>query len=246
MIKKLKGYWEFPSMTSVISNGYFPFVSLVEVTKTLHGSFSVPGSSLNVPEDLSDADESSELFADPARLKKQADFLEFLSEKYSEIWCRNTDEANQDLYQMFKGLVYKGISQRFFYGWNHKFSQVTQRLFRPELYKQTQRFDSAMFDLMLKTFEHSGTSLEEVVSQSEKLIATEKTREIAYSMDLLVPGFYFWAGGFKIALGGMKPEDEPYRYPGTLNSSFGCSVIFPGYHMLSTYRGDYDPRQASN
>lgn len=71
---------------------------------------------------------------------------------------------------------------------------------------------------------------------------SEKRRTLAYSMDLLVPGIYFWLGNFVLILGGEMPDDEPYRYPGTVHSFFGIAIVLPGYKILSTYTGSYDPR----
>jgi hypothetical protein len=76
------------------------------------------------------------------------------------------------------------------------------------------------------------------ISQSEKL------RAIAYSMDTLAPGFYVWFGNYTLRIGGHQPDDQPYRYPGTIHSSMGVAIVLPGYHILSTYKGAYDPKQA--
>lgn len=77
-------------------------------------------------------------------------------------------------------------------------------------------------------------------------VTDEKLRSIAYSMDTLVPGFYFWLGNFRFMIGGCAPDDEPYRYPGTIHSFAGIALVLPGYHMLSTYRGTHDPQQTHN
>jgi hypothetical protein len=74
----------------------------------------------------------------------------------------------------------------------------------------------------------------------------EKMRAIAYSMDTLVPGFYFWIGSFAVRIGGCKPDDQPNRYPGQLNSSAGLALVLPGYKIWTTYKRSYDPGQASN
>jgi hypothetical protein len=70
----------------------------------------------------------------------------------------------------------------------------------------------------------------------------EKKRAIAYSMDTLTPGFYLWLGDFSIRLFGTEPDDTPYRYPGMVNSKYGVALVFPGYHIFTTYNGCYDPR----
>ncbi|UKO98937.1 hypothetical protein [Nostoc sp. UHCC 0870] len=68
-------------------------------------------------------------------------------------------------------------------------------------------------------------------------------RAIAHSMDLLIPGLYLWFGGFTLRLGGDIPDDEPYRYPGEIHSSAGFALVLPGYKILTTYQGSYDPKQ---
>ena len=62
---------------------------------------------------------------------------------------------------------------------------------------------------------------------------------IAYSMDALVPGLYFWCGDLHVRLGGSRPETD---YPGTLHSAIGVAIVLPGYRIYSTYRGSYDLR----
>jgi hypothetical protein len=74
----------------------------------------------------------------------------------------------------------------------------------------------------------------------------EQIRAIAYSMDTLVPGLYAWFGLFTIRLGGCTPDDQPYPYPGTLHSRYGLALVLPGYLIFTTYKGTYDPGQASN
>ena len=66
----------------------------------------------------------------------------------------------------------------------------------------------------------------------------EQLRAIAYSMDALVPGLYFWWGTLKLRLGGSLPEET---YPGTLHSPAGIALVLPGYRLYSTYQGSYDP-----
>jgi hypothetical protein len=65
-------------------------------------------------------------------------------------------------------------------------------------------------------------------------------RDIAYSMDALVPGFYVWMGALKIRIGGCKAESN---YPGTINSPVGLALVLPGYRIYTTYAGTYDPEQ---
>ena len=69
---------------------------------------------------------------------------------------------------------------------------------------------------------------------------SEQKRAIAYSMDLLIPGLYIWLGSFTVRLFGSQPEDEPYKYPGVLNSNYGIALVLPGYRILTTYRNSYD------
>jgi hypothetical protein len=77
--------------------------------------------------------------------------------------------------------------------------------------------------------------------------AHEKMRAIAYNMDLLIPGLYMWLpGGFSLRIGGSLPDDEPYRYPGMIHSAAGFALVFPGYKILTTYQGSYDPKQTQD
>lgn len=64
----------------------------------------------------------------------------------------------------------------------------------------------------------------------------EAMREIAYSMDLLIPGFYLWLPGIYIRFGGAVPDDKPYRYPGTIHSNAGMALVLSGYKIFSTYQ----------
>ena len=68
----------------------------------------------------------------------------------------------------------------------------------------------------------------------------EKLRTIAYSMDLLLPGFYFWCPWFTIRLGGRTPDDDPYKYPGKIHSPTGIALVLPDYKIFTTYQGSYD------
>ena len=70
----------------------------------------------------------------------------------------------------------------------------------------------------------------------------EKMRTIAYNMDLLFPGVYLWLGPIAIRLGGHEPDDSPHRYPGTIDSRYGIAIVLPGYRILTSYKGSYDPR----
>ncbi|OBQ28612.1 MAG: hypothetical protein AN483_14720 [Aphanizomenon flos-aquae MDT14a] len=70
----------------------------------------------------------------------------------------------------------------------------------------------------------------------------EAVRQIAYSMDLLIPGFYLWLPGINIRFGGAIPDDQPYKYPGTIHSNVGIALVLPGYKIFTTYQGSYDPQ----
>ncbi|MFZ4641213.1 MAG: hypothetical protein ACOYMP_12535 [Nodosilinea sp.] len=72
-----------------------------------------------------------------------------------------------------------------------------------------------------------------------KHAADQRLCAIAYSLDCLLPGFYFWLGPIKLRLGGSLPERD---YPGTIHSRAGLALVLPGYRIFSTYQGDYDPR----
>jgi hypothetical protein len=65
-----------------------------------------------------------------------------------------------------------------------------------------------------------------------------KRKAIAYSTDALIPGFYLWLGHkFSFRVGGSEAEDN---YPGIIHSKFGIALVFPGYHIWSTYQGSYE------
>lgn len=70
-------------------------------------------------------------------------------------------------------------------------------------------------------------------------ISGDNKKAIAYSMDALVPGIYFWFGSWNLRLGGSRAE---ISYPGTVHSFAGLALVLPGYRIYSTYQGDYDPR----
>jgi hypothetical protein len=73
-----------------------------------------------------------------------------------------------------------------------------------------------------------------------KISRQEKLRAITYSMDLLIPGFYFWCPWFTVRLGGATPDDNPYKYPGKIHDSTGIALVLPGYRIFTTYQGSYD------
>ncbi len=61
-------------------------------------------------------------------------------------------------------------------------------------------------------------------------------KDIAYSMDALIPGFYIWLGSFCWRLGGSDAEES---YPGTIHSFAGISLVLPGYQIIMTGGLDY-------
>ncbi|OUL29071.1 hypothetical protein [Nostoc sp. 106C] len=79
-------------------------------------------------------------------------------------------------------------------------------------------------------------------TEREKEVKTtnENLRAIAYSMDLLIPGLYFWCPYFTIRIGGTIPDDNPYKYPGKIHSSTGIGIVLPGYKIFTSYQGSYD------
>ncbi|MGM3308210.1 hypothetical protein ACSQ6I_19905 [Anabaena sp. WFMT] len=72
-------------------------------------------------------------------------------------------------------------------------------------------------------------------SSNNSLGENEAMREIAYSMDLLIPGLYLWLPGIHIRIGGAIPDDQPYRYPGKIHSNAGISLVLPGYKIFTTF-----------
>jgi hypothetical protein len=73
---------------------------------------------------------------------------------------------------------------------------------------------------------------------AKAVTSNPERRAIAYSMDALVPGLYFWIGAWTLRLGGSLAEDN---YSGVLHSSTGIALVLPGYRIYSTYQGSYDP-----
>ena len=62
------------------------------------------------------------------------------------------------------------------------------------------------------------------------------TRDIAYCMDALIPGFYAWLGSAVLQIGGCKAESS---YPGEVYAPWGVAIVLPGNKILTTYRGHY-------
>lgn len=76
-------------------------------------------------------------------------------------------------------------------------------------------------------------------SRDDSFGENQAMREIAYSMDLLIPGLYLWIPGIHIRIGGSIPDDQPYRYPGKIHSHAGMALVLPGYKILTSYQGAY-------
>jgi len=77
------------------------------------------------------------------------------------------------------------------------------------------------------------------VHQSKRQLDLQnQIRAIAYSMDVLIPGFYIWLGPLKLRIGGSQAEEN---YSGTIHSRFGIALVLPGYRIWSSYQGTYDP-----
>lgn len=66
----------------------------------------------------------------------------------------------------------------------------------------------------------------------------ENLRSVAYSIDVLVPGFYLWLGPLILRVGGCQAETS---YPGTIHSCYGVALVLPGYRIWTTYQGSFDP-----
>ncbi len=64
------------------------------------------------------------------------------------------------------------------------------------------------------------------------------TRDIAYCMDALIPGFYAWWGNAVLRIGGCEAENT---YPGTIHDFWGVAIVLPGYRIFTSYQGSYDP-----
>lgn len=75
------------------------------------------------------------------------------------------------------------------------------------------------------------------LNKSSTVTVDESLRAIAYSMDALIPGFYFWWGIIKLRIGGSPAETN---YPGTLHRRIGIAIVLPGYRIYTTYHDSYD------
>ena len=63
-------------------------------------------------------------------------------------------------------------------------------------------------------------------------------RDIAWSIDTLVPGAYAWLGDWTFAIGGGPAEPS---YPGIIHAFAGVAIVLPGGLVLTTYQGGFDP-----
>jgi hypothetical protein len=71
-------------------------------------------------------------------------------------------------------------------------------------------------------------------SQEPTITAYEKRlRALAYSMDTLIPGLYFWWKPLTLRLGGCERDDQPYRYPGEIHSDFGFAIALTRYRIFT-------------
>jgi hypothetical protein len=82
-----------------------------------------------------------------------------------------------------------------------------------------------------------------IVLSADPSAQVERLRAIAYSMDTLVPGLYFWSPLGNGRIGGSLAEAT---YPGRVHSRFGLALVLPGYRIFTTYRDSYDPRSPQN
>jgi hypothetical protein len=78
-----------------------------------------------------------------------------------------------------------------------------------------------------------------IVPLSDQSTRVESMRAIAYSMDTLIPGLYFWTPFGNLKIGGSAAEAS---YPGMVHSRFGLALVLPEYRIFTTYRDSYDPR----
>lgn len=92
---------------------------------------------------------------------------------------------------------------------------------------------------MASTDAEDAQSRQNAPSDLSTMAGDSSLRAIAYSLDCLIPGLYFWLGPIRLRIGGSSPEES---YPGTLHSPVGIAIVLPGYRIYSTYQGSYDPR----
>ena len=194
----------------------------------------------------STSDSETSILSNPDKLNWVADGIEQVVHPFlkREHWSDLPDSLRQELLE--KSSLFLTSEKNFERFGTSLLSRLFNVLFRHDLYRAQRRLDRVLKATTELYFTAAQTTHADWIDAKQKNLAREKLRTIAYSMDLLVPGIYFWCGNFRVIIGGLKPNDEPYRYPGTIHSAFGFSLVLPGYHMISTYQGDYDPRQASN
>lgn len=55
----------------------------------------------------------------------------------------------------------------------------------------------------------------------------DKLRSLTYSLDILMPGLYFWFGNFAVIFGGSEVDDDPYYYPFIVPTFAGFGFVLP-------------------
>lgn len=63
---------------------------------------------------------------------------------------------------------------------------------------------------------------------------SNRLRSLTYSLDIQIPGFYFWCGNFVIQLGGTEVDDEPVYYPFVVPTLVGFGFVLPNYFSWHT------------
>jgi hypothetical protein len=58
---------------------------------------------------------------------------------------------------------------------------------------------------------------------------SDRLRSLTYSLDIQIPGFYFWCGNFVVQFGGTEVDDEPFYYPFVVPTVIGFGSVLPNY-----------------
>lgn len=66
-----------------------------------------------------------------------------------------------------------------------------------------------------------------IAKDSAKNKQIDKLRSLTYSMDVLLPGLYFWCGSISFQIGGSEVDDEPYYYPFIVPTFLGIGFVLP-------------------
>jgi hypothetical protein len=61
----------------------------------------------------------------------------------------------------------------------------------------------------------------------------DSLRNLTYSLDTLVPGFYLWWGQLTWQVGGTEADDDPY-YPFVVPTFLGFGIVLPNYWSWHT------------